>query len=50
MPTVDRWVIARTLATLAEHPAALRYIDTCAINLSGPASTTTGCWTLCRRS
>lgn len=37
MPTVDRWVIARTLATLAEHPAALRHIDTCAINLSGPS-------------
>ncbi|WP_428708943.1 EAL domain-containing protein, partial [Staphylococcus aureus] len=28
MPTVDRWVIARTLATLAQHPAALRHIDT----------------------
>src|SRR5256885_17058813 len=37
MPTVDRWVIARTLATLAQHPAALRHIDTCAINLSGPS-------------
>jgi diguanylate cyclase (GGDEF)-like protein/PAS domain S-box-containing protein len=37
MPTVDRWVIAKTLATLATQPSALRHIDTCAINLSGPS-------------
>jgi diguanylate cyclase (GGDEF)-like protein/PAS domain S-box-containing protein len=37
MPTVDRWVVAKTLATLAAHPAALRHIETCAINLSGPS-------------
>ncbi|MDR2299419.1 MAG: EAL domain-containing protein [Comamonas sp.] len=37
MPTLDRWVIARTLQTLSQHIRGSASIDTCAINLSGPS-------------
>ena len=37
MPTLDRWVIAHTLQTLAQHARNSSIIDTCAINLSGPS-------------
>ena len=37
MPTLDRWVIAKAIQTLAEHSQHLHLIDTCAINLSGPS-------------
>ena len=37
MPTLDRWVIAKAIKTLAEHADHLHRIDTCAINLSGPS-------------
>ena len=37
MPTLDRWVIGKTLQTLAQHAHSALPIDTCAINLSGPS-------------
>lgn len=37
MPTLDRWVIGRTLQTLSQHVRSNTLIDTCAINLSGPS-------------
>lgn len=36
MPSIDRWVVARTIRALAEQPSAfLDQIDWCSINLSG---------------
>ncbi|MBV8248112.1 MAG: EAL domain-containing protein [Comamonas sp.] len=35
MPTLDRWVISRTLQTLAQQSASSQRVNTCAINLSG---------------
>lgn len=37
MPALDRWVIAKSLQTLAQQPGYAKLIDTCAINLSGPS-------------
>lgn len=35
MPAIDRWVISKSLQTLAQQPGYAKLIDTCAINLSG---------------
>lgn len=35
MPTLDRWVISKSLQTLSQQPGHAKLIDTCSINLSG---------------
>ena len=35
MPAIDRWVISRSLQTLAQQPGYAKLIDTCSLNLSG---------------
>ncbi|EED67303.1 EAL domain-containing protein [Comamonas testosteroni] len=37
MPSLDRWVISKTLQTLAQQPGHAKLVETCAINLSGPS-------------
>lgn len=37
MPALDRWVIAKSLQTLAQQQGYAELIDTCSINLSGPS-------------
>lgn len=35
MPSLDRWVISKTLQTLSLQPGYAKLVDTCSINLSG---------------
>lgn len=35
MPSVDRWVISKTLQTLSQQSGYAKLVDTCSINLSG---------------
>ena len=35
MPSLDRWVISKTLQTLSQQPGYAKLVDTCSINLSG---------------